>query len=521
MKRNVYYLFMMLALLIGLGSCSNNDEDNQERELLSSGTTHMGFTIKVPSARNAKSADDPNYNMVGTYTGYTKINHLDIYLLTSDGQTLLMNRRFQNTEFVFGSSPTGEDMIRLTSPFKTVPGDKVMLVVINSPNAIHAIVPPDNFLYSSSTSNSLTPSTIINPQPSPTTPSSAPLSLAYVDMSTSITVGSDIMYEDVLVLAGKSTVFTIQDDITQQDVISTGVNMIDLNVIRVPSRAIITTTAPSTVVNSLGVTLGTISNLTYSVVQGANSVYLLPQLDANGFTQSWGYNYVPGPGAGLDYASNAPIYYDYSDISTLNRAIPARPASGNISVLPGVFLFETTHPYGTDASSTSYRKGTTPYILVRAQFAPDPAQIVGGGPLPADGTFYVGATDGRIYSSIADAQSYAYGSADQYVSTYTAGKVLYYVWLNPDNIQKPINSPVIRNNIYHVNINSFQSIGLNWNPLIPPGSSTPHNPDSQPSTGVEPPSLVNPNDPLSDSNTYMSVEVTVLNWTVHSYGVDL
>jgi hypothetical protein len=184
-------------------------------------------------------------------------------------------------------------------------------------------------------------------------------------------------------------------------------------------------------------------------------------------------------------------------------------------------LFETTHPYGSDPSSTGYRKGNTPYILVRAKFTPAPAQIVGGKSLPADGTFYMGAIDGLIYASIADAQDYNIGVQNQPVYTYTAGKVLYYVWLNPDNIQKPVNSPVIRNNIYHVNISSFKSIGLNWNPLVPPGSNTPHNPDPQPPTGVEPPSPVNPTDPLSDSDTYMSVEVTILMWTMHTYEIDL
>ena len=28
--------------------------------------------------------------------------------------------------------------------------------------------------------------------------------------------------------------------------------------------------------------------------------------------------------------------------------------------------------------------------------------------------------------------------------------------LNPDNIAKPLNSPVVRNNIYHINISAFK-----------------------------------------------------------------
>jgi hypothetical protein len=76
---------------------------------------------------------------------------------------------------------------------------------------------------------------------------------------------------------------------------------------------------------------------------------------------------------------------------------------------------------------------------------------------------------------------------------------------------------VVRNNIYHANIAGFSSIGYNWNPLVPPGGV---NPDPQPG-GPEPPSAIDPNDPLSDFNTYMSVEISVLNWGFHSYQIDL
>jgi hypothetical protein len=187
---------------------------------------------------------------------------------------------------------------------------------------------------------------------------------------------------------------------------------------------------------------------------------------------------------------------------------------------PGKFLLEVTHQSGADQSASRYRKGNTPYILIRGTFSPAPDQIKDGGAL-TDGTFYIGAIDGHIYSSVALAQDYAVGVLNQPVLTYTGGKVLYYVWLNPDNIQKPINSPVIRNNIYLVNIASFKRIGLNWNPLLPPGPNTPHNPDERPN-GPEPADPpVNPADPLSSTDTYMTVDIAVLQWTVHSYNIDL
>ncbi|MBF0650554.1 fimbria major subunit, partial [Dysgonomonas sp. GY75] len=78
----------------------------------------------------------------------------------------------------------------------------------------------------------------------------------------------------------------------------------------------------------------------------------------------------------------------------------------------------------------------------------------------------------------------------------------------------------IRNNIYHVNINSFKRIGVNWNPLIPSGPDVPYNPDPKPS-GPEPENPVDPNGPLSSDDTYMSVDIKVLMWTVHTYDIDL
>ncbi|GHS99729.1 hypothetical protein FACS189421_10710 [Bacteroidia bacterium] len=492
---------MVFFLLAGLIAC-NNEDDVKQPEEPQKGTTYMSVSLRIPQQSRLRAAEDPNYNSVGKYAGVTVIDHLDIYLLSGDGQVTLDQRRlsYLNNDFAFSSNSDGSDLIQLAQPFKTTPGDKQLVVVINCPHDLMTTVPDTNYLYTLS--------------------STLPLSsLARVDSSTTvITPDGSKIYGDVLVLSGKTNqAFTIEDGVSEQDVISSGKNTIDINVTRIPSRAIVTTTAPANVVNSNGVTLGTISNITYSIAQGTNQVYLFPHTNADNTTYTWGYDYVPGPT--VDYATLATTYYDYSDLVN-PLPVPAKPANDSYMYLPGKFLLENTHMSGADLSTTRYRKGNTPYILIRATFTPDPAQIADGGGLSA-GTFYIGSIDGKIYSSIAAAQDYTKGVQNQPVSTYTNGKVLYYVWLNPDNIQKPVNSPVIRNNIYHVNISSFKSIGVNWNPLIPPGPNTPHNPDPQP-TGPEPKDPpVNPTDPLSSTDTYMTVEVTVLQWTVHTYEIDL
>jgi hypothetical protein len=94
--------------------------------------------------------------------------------------------------------------------------------------------------------------------------------------------------------------------------------------------------------------------------------------------------------------------------------------------------------------------------------------------------------------------------------------MLYFVWLNPDNIEKPLNSPTMRNNIYQINISAIHKLGVNWNPLNPDVS----NPNPKPA-GDEPASPIVPTDPLSLDDTYMSVDIEVQNWEVHSYDVVL
>ena len=453
----------------------------------------MGLMLVLPQSKLTKAADDQNYNAISQYSGVTTIATLDLYLISSDGSTLLDARRFGPSDFLFGADASGRDMIRLSAPFKTIPGDKQMVVILNSPDPLLTTIPGSDYLYKLS--------------------STLPLSsLARIYQSSSVTTPEGLtIYADLLTLSGKSTVFSIADGVSAQEVTASGKNMIDLDVTRIPSRAIVTTSAAADVVNTDGLKLGTISNITYSVAQGANAVYLFPQTNADNSTKTWGYDYMPG--AGSDYAATATSWYDYSDLQNLTDAVPARPSDGSYITFPGKFLLENTHLVGTDESNSRYRKGNTAYILVRAKFTPDPSQIKDGGTL-TDGTFYVCGNDFRIYSSIQKAQDYTIGVQNQPVSTYTGGKVLYYIWLNPDKITKPVNSPVIRNNIYHVNINSFKSIGVNWNPLIPSGPDAPHNPDPKPS-GPEPENPVKPTDPLSSTDTYMSVDITVLMWTVH------
>jgi len=466
------YLLTFIAGL-GLMACSDTTEvgiDDAEQGV----PTYMTLSIQLPGSPSSRALPE-DCNPDGDYEGNDGVETLDVYIVSGDGT--IDPYRFAGDGL---AAIDASGIIEPSQPFRTTSGTKTIYVVVNSPTPLNAnLVTVDTALISV---NGLA-------------------ELRTVDGTT----------YDVITMTGKVTGVSILPDITQQAVVG-GENRVTIDVTRMASRAIVTSTAANTITDDNGTTIGTLSDVTYSIAQGTDSIYFLPR--ANYVT--YGYNYVPETDA--QYIAQAEQYYDYSDLLTPSP-VPAQPAAADgYKSLPGKFLFENTHASG-DLRTTQYRKGNTAYVLVRATFTPDPGAIADGATL-TNGTFYVGQSDGLIYSSRQAAQA---AVQNQRVALYENGKMLYYAWLNPDNISLPLNSPVIRNNIYHVNITGFSRIGYNWNPLYPedPDSPNPANPDPKPSNPDEPESPIDPTDPLSPEQTYMTVEVNILNWLVHSYDIQL
>lgn len=214
--------------------------------------------------------------------------------------------------------------------------------------------------------------------------------------------------------------------------------------------------------------------------------------------------------------------------------------------LKGEFILPTLHTYNTDRKLSKYRKGNTAYILVRGFLTPKyvvqaDGSVVDGATLPANADLYLG-TNGVFYANQATVRNTAKkGVAGQTAQLFKARKVLYFAWINPDNLitNKVVNSPVSRNNIYHVQIKGISKVGANWNPLVPtldphnpkiadpndpdnPINKNPINPDPRPDNNPyepkDPP--VNPQDHLSIQDTWMSVNVAILPWAVHSYEIE-
>ena len=247
-------------------------------------------------------------------------------------------------------------------------------------------------------------------------------------------------------------------------------------------------------------------------------------------------------------------------------------------LMEGDFLLPTTHKWGNTATASEYKKGNTAYLLIRTIFQPkkinmdnDPAGAGTGRPsspqaakdftynpitattpaaAPATGGALpdqlVRGANGMFYSTVWASQDPMYNGVNgQAIEIFdkvqlggvTVGyKMIYFAWVNPDNVTSGtwLNSPVYRNNIYHVQLDGVGGTGLSWNPLIPgdnttPNTTTPNNPDPQtPPTSVTipgnppvtPPNIptpVTPQNPLTPDKTFMSVKTTVLPWQVHGY----
>ena len=470
----------MAAVALGLGfsACSSDDVPGSQTD---GGTTYMNLSFTFPTSVGTRATSTTgnsatDYNPKGTYVGNDEIKTIDVYVV--NGLSVEFSKRYVPIDYEYANNT-----LTPKTAIKTTAGTKTVYVVINDPNALR----------------------------------SAPLNsqdiLSIKDLATWTTDGKDLV-----TMTGYKT-GSIEDGVNEVTAIAGTKNRINVDVTRLVSRAVVTASATQTGGEYTG-TIGTLKDVTYSVAQGELSVYAYAKSDF----ASVRYGFVPNTDADYQAAAVGTTYYDYTGLSTKNP-LDVVATAGAYSGVKGAYLFENTHLYaaapaaGAVTYAGGYRKGNTAYVLVRGTFTPNDTVIADGGKL-TNGTFYVGVADSKIYSTAAAAQAAVTG---QQYRTYTNGKVLYYAWLNPDDITKPYNSPVVRNNVYHINITGFKTIGLNWNPLVPKDPSNPTiNPDPKPTDENEPTDTpIRPTDPLTVNDTYMSVQVTVLPWAVHLYDIEL
>lgn len=327
-----------------------------------------------------------------------------------------------------------------------------------------------------------------------------------------------------------------------------------------------------------------LSDLTWTVVQGANDLYLLKKPAAA--TENITFEYQKGAtpqlqvltteettvkGKKIDKAdfwqmvtpqyANFSDYYDYSGLfknqasntSTIKgftvkqrTAFSTNPSTEYELVkadlqsdLRGQFVLPTLHKFSNSDALSGYRKGNTAYVMVRARITPqkyiDNNGKVNTAPLSPNTDLYYGQTTGYFYVNRAHV-TYATkrGIPGQKAYKYTKGIVLYFSWLNPDEVNTPKNSPVVRNNLYHIHITGVEALGSNWNPLVPKGvnnldpfpKDNPLEPETPRLAPHEPLNVYTPlpqpkGGALPQDNVWMTVKVNVVKWRIHSAPTDL
>lgn len=606
MKKQFFVAAMALALGAGFTACSSDDLNAKGGvEQVQKGTTYMSVSFTLPTGMSTRAAadgqdkDDPDFNHVGKWEGQDKINKVLVYVFDAAGK-LEVKKEYNASDLAFSQNNTGSGKAVVTpnSAFKVVPGQKTVYVVLNPTNAAETLLPANvgtttlaqfktkyesaEFAFAKPTRRGDN----TNASSYVATDETRAGEIAKVE-------GTGTSASDVILMTGEAGSENIIDEVTATQAVSGQKNRVKLQVQRAVARVLVTTlkndfdiegidpenpTAPS-------YTAAKISELTYVVAQGEAKIFfkqnqLTAEAHGSMFTtpafnvvnQNLDYWSTPGltdyatVGANYDYSGLWKNTAGYTNIKGVK--IPTRAKFENTKAkelglvtadlrdgLDGEFILPALHKYVkkdvADArKNTGYRKGNTPYILVRGLLKPQKYVKKDGTisttPATEAKDWYLGA-NGFFYEDVTCVQNPAKkGVKGQTAQLYKGGKVLYFLWLNPDDVVKAVNSPTLRNNIYHVQIKGVGKIGANWNPLIPfdptnptfpgtPGTGTnpndpdnptfpknPNNPDPRPDNPYEPKDPpVDPKDPLSFKETWMAVQVSILPWQVHSYEVVL
>lgn len=586
MKKQFFVAAMALVLGAGFTACSSDDLNVKPgTEVNQKATTYMSVSFVLPTANSTRAADDgqdendPKFNNVGKWAGKDDIKKVNVYVFDNTG-ALEANPTYTTAQLSFTQVSTGADQAKVSAntAFKVKPGAKTVYVVVNPTTAA------ENLLNIAVNNTLATFKAAYE---------SANLAFANPSVRTAVyTTGDETNAgelakvdggKDVILMTGKAAEPTIVDNVSAAEAVSGIKNRADLTVQRAVARVLVTTTATSFDLKGINPNDGSIDNaaikvsdLTYVVGQGENKFYFLQKkqspanTDGAAFTTP-AFAKVPS-GADywttdyqLDYATVGKNY-DYSGLwkntatgNIKGVSVPTRAAFDSNAAneltnvtndlnagLKGEFILPTLHKYSTTRAQSNYRKGNTAYILVRGYLTPKyvvdaTGNVVAGTTLGATDDVYLGA-NGVFYADkncVQDPDKK--GVTGQTAQLYKGRKVMYFVWINPDNLTKAVNSPVIRNNIYHVQIKGIAKVGANWNPLVPtpntpntpgqpidpntpsnPINNNPNNPDPRPDNPFEPKTPpVDPTDPISNEETWMSVNVNILPWAVHSYEVEL
>lgn len=588
MKKQFFAAAMILALGAGFTACSNDDLGKSEgKEVAQNGTAFMSVSFTLPAPATTRAEADPARYQYGKWNGQDKIKSVKVYVFQTEGGATTLEKMVElsDAQLRLDQKATGDVKVSANEAFKVKPGDKTVYVVVNPtasvnlPEAVGGTLADFETAYKKV--NVGTDATKAKYFPTADVTETRASEVASVE-------GND----DVILMTGEKTTINVVDGVTQQEAISGTKNQAKLTVERAVARVVVTKGAndfeikgDNPMTNEKDETvLATLTNITYTVAQGEQTFnFVKINHTEKGMTQDAeaAQDYEKKPAfekkttANDNFWADASIkeyqalieYYDYSGLwlnehkgievksrdAFLNPAAKETEEIGKVTSHitaktggdHGLFLLPTTHKYGATADESDYRKSNTAYILVRGTLNPK-VYVNAAGKFETctalDGKdFYLGA-NGVVYADSACVQNPDKGGVKgQTAQLYKKGKALYFVWVHPDKLAGTLNSPVDRNNIYHVQLKGVASWGANWNPLVPYPTNTPkidpktgkitegpdkgkfpknpNNPDDRPNDNhLEPKNPpVNPNENITPKETWMAAEVTILPWAVHSY----
>lgn len=451
----------------------------------------------------ADGQDLNNFNFKGKWPGQDKIKKVSIYVFKGlkDYATLEAKQDYAENELT-ANVANRTLVVKPQKAFRVTSGKKTIYVMLN-PTPETDILLPSNL---NSTSLALFRGKYESAEFSPTNSANGSVAdkLAHVEDG-----------KDVIVMTASAKTLNMKDNVSETDALQGRRNYQKIEFRRAVARVLVTTSKDSYTLAAMDPATGkeaqnflTISDLHYVVGQGEKKLYLNEKTSTDGTAAytSPVFSQVPTniqygtPDYTTEY-QRIGQYYDYSGLlknqadntSTVKGFTVKRrtPYSTNVGKeyelveadlkanLRGEFVLPTLHKYSNNDVLSGYRKGNTAYVMVRARITP-PKYIDNNGKvstatLSPNTDLYYGQTTGYFYVNpdhVTNPMTRDIPSQKAY--KYTKGIALYFSWLNPDVVNTPVNSPVVRNNLYHIQITGIEALGSNWNPLVPEGVYNPN-----------------------------------------------
>lgn len=508
MKVNKFILAGVAVLGLGMTACNNDDVppvgDPTE------GSTFVGMYISTMKDVMTKAVNDSQ----GDYAGREAESKLETLRFISPGKTKDWTLGSADEENKFwATATTGTYTV---APWKVTAGSQAMALLFNRGNLEPGIATATNYVYGNT--------------------------------ATAVADITALASENKFVMASSVEQKTIQDNISKETV-KTGTeeaqNVFSFDMERVVSQGMVAKGDNLNTETTDGRGSVDLDDLTYTAINGAAKTYL--------FRNHAGERTITeSDGLYKDFTSAIDDYVDFQNAQDPNGTArehlvrlgnlltaqgsqttdlgmyAAKTVAANAAEakkVPGIYFLENSvKKEALTAGNKNYGYYRLPYAKVYATYTPkqvwdwdaDQGKLISKSGVKGE-TFYRGEGDGLIYAS-KEAARKSQLNPGQNAYTYTNGRCAYRALWNRQTTadgKTVVNADVRRNNTYLLTITAFQGLGMPWDPSDPKDPYLPK-PDPDP---TEPTNPENPD--IEKEETYMRVEVKVLQWNLVSRDVVL